>query len=80
VTDLVFSILHIRVATVGYYAREPDSGVHSFNELSLKERIAWALLNRKAFRDTCENEGVNLRSRGGLRGNLQRRKGNNGLS
>jgi coenzyme A diphosphatase NUDT7 len=28
----------------------------------LEERIAWALLNRKGFRDACENEGVDLRS------------------
>ena len=51
----------IRVATIGY-AREPDFEVHSPNELSLEERIAWALLNRKAFRNACENEGVDLRS------------------
>ena len=50
----------IRVATIGY-AREPDFEVHSPNELSLEERIAWALLNRKVFRDACENEDVDLR-------------------
>jgi len=50
----------IRVATVGY-AREPDFEVLSPNELSLEERIAWALLNRKVFKDACENEGVDLR-------------------
>ena len=51
----------IRVATIGY-AREPDFEVHSPNELPLEERIAWALLSRKAFRNACENEGVDLRS------------------
>lgn len=50
----------IRVAIIGY-AREPDFGVHSPNELLLEERIAWALLNRKVFRDACEKEGVDLR-------------------
>jgi coenzyme A diphosphatase NUDT7 len=55
------SAILIRVATIGY-AREPDFEVHSPNELSLQERIAWALLNRKVFRDACENEGVGLRS------------------
>jgi len=51
----------IRVATIGY-AREPDFEVHSSEELSVEERIAWALLNRNIFRDACENEGINLRS------------------
>lgn len=55
------SAILIRVATIGY-AREPDFEVHSPNEPSFQERIAWALLNRKAFRDACENEGVGLRS------------------
>lgn len=63
--NLVFfytsSAILIRIATIGY-AREPDFEVHSPNELSLHERIAWALLNRKVFRDACENEGVSLRS------------------
>ena len=54
------SAILIRVATIGY-AREPDFEVHSPNQLSLEERIAWALLNRKVFRDACENEGVDLR-------------------
>lgn len=49
----------IRVATIGY-AREPDFEVHSPNEPSLEERIAWALLNRKVFKDACEKEGVDL--------------------
>lgn len=48
------------MATIGY-TREPDFEVHSPNELSMEERIAWALLNRKGFRDTCEKEGVDLR-------------------
>ena len=47
----------MRVATIGC-AQGPDSEDH---ELSLEERIAWVLLNRKAFWDACEN-GVDLRS------------------
>ena len=56
-----YSAILIRVATIGY-AREPDFEVHSSEELSVEERIAWALLNRNVFRDACENEGINLRS------------------
>lgn len=47
--------------TIGY-ARDPGFEVHSPNKLSLEERIVWALSNRKAFKDACENEGVDLRS------------------
>jgi len=50
----------IRVATIGY-SREPDFEVHSRNELSKVEKMAWALLNRKVFREACENEGIDLR-------------------
>jgi len=50
----------IRVATIGY-AREPDFEIRSFNELSIEERIARALLNRKIFRDACEKENIDLR-------------------
>jgi peroxisomal coenzyme A diphosphatase NUDT7 len=35
--------------------------VHSSNEPSIKERIAWALLNRKVFKDACEKESIDLR-------------------
>jgi peroxisomal coenzyme A diphosphatase NUDT7 len=55
------SAILIRAATIGY-AREPDFEVRSPKELSMEERIAWALLNRKIFRDACEREGVDLRS------------------
>ncbi|KAF8805986.1 hypothetical protein BYT27DRAFT_7339260 [Phlegmacium glaucopus] len=50
----------IRVATIGY-AREPDFEVQAPNELSIEERIAWVLLNRKVFRDACERESIDLR-------------------
>ena len=64
-TNFVFlknisSAILIRIAIIGY-AREPDFEVNSPNELSLEERIAWALLNRKVFKDACENEGIDLR-------------------
>ena len=60
-TFFTCSAILIRVATIGY-ARGPDFEVRSPNELSLEERIAWALLNRKIFRDACEREGVDLRT------------------
>lgn len=49
----------IRVATIGY-AREPDFEVHPPGMPFTQERIAWALLNRKVFRDACEKEGIDL--------------------
>ena len=55
-----FSAILIRVATIGY-AREPDFEVHSSHELSIEERIAWALLNRQVFKDACEKERIDLR-------------------
>ncbi|KAH9482169.1 Nudix hydrolase 22, chloroplastic [Psilocybe cubensis] len=51
----------IRVATVGY-ARQPDFEVSPPHAPSNEERIAWALLNRKVFRDACERDGVDLRA------------------
>ena len=49
----------IRVATIGY-AREPDFEVHPPGTPFTRERIAWALLSRKVFRDACEKEGIDL--------------------
>ncbi|KAF9477836.1 hypothetical protein BDN70DRAFT_809966 [Pholiota conissans] len=51
----------IRVATIGY-GREPDFEVHPPNASTTTERMAWALLNRPAFRKACEEEGVDMRT------------------
>jgi len=50
----------IRVATIGY-SREPDFEVSIPGGPTTEERIAWALLNRSGFRESCEKEGVDLR-------------------
>jgi hypothetical protein len=48
------------VAIAGY-ARQPDFEVHPPNAISTEERIAYALLHRKVFRDACEKENIDLR-------------------
>ncbi|PPQ92758.1 hypothetical protein CVT25_003867, partial [Psilocybe cyanescens] len=50
----------IRTATIGY-ARQPDFEVHAPHAPTSEERIAWALLNRKVFREACEQHGIDLR-------------------
>lgn len=47
------------MATIGY-ARKPDFEVDLPGAASNEERIAYALLNRKIFRDACKKENVNL--------------------
>ena len=49
----------IRVAMIGY-ARAPSFELHPPNAPPMEERIAYALLKRKAFREACEKEGVDL--------------------
>ncbi|EAU82611.1 hypothetical protein CC1G_07893 [Coprinopsis cinerea okayama7 len=49
----------IRVATIGY-GREPDFEVHPPGAPTMDERIAWALVHRKVFKDACEKEGIDL--------------------
>ena len=51
----------IRTATIGY-AREPDFEVKPPHAPTMEERIAWALLYRKVFREACDKEGVDLRA------------------
>jgi len=50
----------IRVATIGY-ARQPDFEVGVPGTVTTEERIAYALLNRKVFRDACVRENIDLR-------------------
>lgn len=57
--SLFCSAILIRVAIIGF-ARQPDFEVHPPNAISTRERIAYALLHRKVFRDACEKEGVDL--------------------
>ena len=56
---LFFRTILIRVATIGY-AREPDFEVHPPAAVSNEARMAYALLNRKVFRDACKKENINL--------------------
>ena len=61
------------------YARQPDFEVHPPNAISTEERIAYALLHRKVFRDACEKESIDLRAakllvESGVKRELQRER------
>lgn len=50
----------IRTAIIGYQ-REPDFEVNPPHAATMEERIAYALLHRPGFRESCEKEHVDLR-------------------
>jgi coenzyme A diphosphatase NUDT7 len=56
---LISRAILIRVATIGY-ARKPDFEVYPPAAVSNEGRMAYALLNRKVFRDACKKENINL--------------------
>ncbi|KAF9035888.1 hypothetical protein BJ165DRAFT_1508720 [Panaeolus papilionaceus] len=49
----------IRVAMVAY-GREPDFELQPPDAATTEERIAYALLNRRVFRNACDKEGIDL--------------------
>lgn len=49
----------IRVAMVAY-GREPDFELQPPDAATTEERIAYALLKRRVFRNACDKEGIDL--------------------